>query len=125
MYIKISENKYFLVCYRRQDHPFGPSDMFFQDYILLRHRLIWGGGACIFMSVFVWLRVRRDQRWVVGIGAGAGKPGRTPRVRRSLNVDHLADVEPAAKGQHNSSSDDYYRDGRSGEVLKTRYIGFE
>jgi hypothetical protein len=68
----------------------------------------------------VWWRVRRDQRWVVGIGAGAGKPGSSARVRRSLNVDKLADVEPAAKRQHNHSSEDYYRDGRSGEVMKTR-----
>jgi hypothetical protein len=42
-------------------------------------------------------RVRTDQRWGAVVRAGGEKPG-SARVRRSLDVDHFAYVEPAGRG---------------------------
>jgi hypothetical protein len=61
-------------------------------------------------------REHTDQRWVKGVGAGGGKPGSNARVWRSLDVDHVVNAEPAERGYHNNSSEEDYRDGRSGEV---------
>jgi hypothetical protein len=61
-------------------------------------------------------RVRTDQQWNSGVGAGGGKPRSIARVWLSLDVDHLANVEPAERGHHDTMSDEDYRDRRSGEV---------
>jgi hypothetical protein len=48
MYIGLFEKNKIYVRYRRQDLPLGPSDMFFQDQVLLRYRPIWGGWGLYF-----------------------------------------------------------------------------
>jgi hypothetical protein len=61
--------------------------------------------------------VRTDRRWEAGVGAGGGKLGsNATRVWRSFDVDHHVDVEPAERGQHDTSGEEVCRDGRSGEV---------
>jgi hypothetical protein len=78
-------------------------------------------------------RVRTDRRWDAGVGAVGAK------VWRSLDVDRHANVEPAARWQHDINDEEYCRDGRavatrrfSGGVFmrinrrrKARYGGFE
>jgi hypothetical protein len=63
-------------------------------------------------------RVRTDRRWDAGIGAGGGKPGSGARVWRSLDVDKLANVEPAERGQHDMNNEKDCRHGWSGEVMR-------
>jgi hypothetical protein len=80
---------------------------------------------------------RTDQRWDAGVGDGGGKSGGNAREWCSLDVDHDVDVDPAERGQHDTSSEEDCRDGRSGEAWrqgdpqdlpppeKTWYGGFE
>jgi hypothetical protein len=60
-------------------------------------------------------RVRTDQRWDAGVGAGGGKPGRSAKVWRSLLVHLHVDVEPAEREQHDNINEEDCRDGRSSE----------
>jgi hypothetical protein len=60
--------------------------------------------------------LRTDQRWDAGVGVGGGKPGSNAKVWRSLDVDRQADIEPAERRQHDTSSDEDIRDGGSDEV---------
>jgi hypothetical protein len=39
-----------------------------------------------------------DRRWIKGVGALGGKPGRNATAQRSLIVDQPLDVEPAERG---------------------------
>jgi hypothetical protein len=61
-------------------------------------------------------RVRTDQWWDVGVGAGGGKPESTAIVWRSLDVDEHDDVEAIESGQYDTYSEEDCRDGRSGDV---------
>jgi hypothetical protein len=63
-------------------------------------------------------RIRTDQRRDAGVGASGRKPGSRARVWRSLAVDNRADIEPAERGQYDNVSEEYCRDGRSGEVWR-------
>jgi hypothetical protein len=63
-------------------------------------------------------KVRTDQRWDAGVGAGGGKPGSNARVWRSLDVDQHVHVEPADRGQHGTNTEEDGRDGRCGEVWR-------
>jgi hypothetical protein len=65
-------------------------------------------------------RLWTGQRWDAGVGPGGGKPGSINRVWRSLDVDQLAHVEPARRGQHDTNNEKDYRDGRSGEFWRRR-----
>jgi hypothetical protein len=90
-----------------------------------------------FQDCVVERRVRTDQRWVEGVGAGGGKPGSGARVRRSLDVDqHVVDVEPAERRSTTTTSRNNVASrgaaGSSGGVIrkisrrrKTQYGGFE
>jgi hypothetical protein len=68
-------------------------------------------------------RVRTNQRWDAGVGAGCGKPRSIARVWHSLDVDQHVDVEPAERGQHDNSDEEDGRDGRSGEICRQRFLG--
>jgi hypothetical protein len=62
-------------------------------------------------------RVRTDQRWDTGVGARGEKQSRIARVWplwRSFDVNKLDNAEPAERGQHDTNSEEDYRDGRSG-----------
>jgi hypothetical protein len=48
-------------------------------------------------------RVRTDQRWDVGVGAGDEMPGSNARIWRSLDVDHPVDVGPVERKQHDNN----------------------
>jgi hypothetical protein len=65
-------------------------------------------------------RVRTDQRWDASVGACGEKLGSIARVWRSLDVNYLVDVDPAEMGPHDTSNEEDYRDGRSGEVWRRR-----
>jgi hypothetical protein len=63
-------------------------------------------------------RVRTDQRWDAGVRDGCGKPGSNAWVWRSLDVGQHVDVEPAERGQHDTSNEKDYSDVRSGEIWR-------
>jgi hypothetical protein len=72
--------------YRRQDLPSGPSDMLFRGKILMDTTLLWGVGL-VPHERLVARRVRAEQRWDAGVGAGDGQPGSNAKKGRSLAVD--------------------------------------
>jgi hypothetical protein len=74
-------------------------------------------GMCLHECV-VARSVDTDRRWDAGVGDGGGKPGSGARVWRSLDVDQLANVEPAERRPHDMNSEEDCRDGRSGEVRR-------
>jgi hypothetical protein len=76
----------------------------------------FGGGGMHLHECVVARRVRKDQRWNAGVGACGGNPGSNARVWRSLDVHQHPDAEPAERGQHDTTSEEDCRDGRSGEV---------
>jgi hypothetical protein len=49
-------------------------------------------------------RVRTDQRWGAGIGAGGGQPGSIAWEGRSLLVDQHVDVEVTKGGQNDTNN---------------------
>jgi hypothetical protein len=74
------------VQYRHQDLPLGPSDMFFCGQIFLTTSYFKGVGH-VQHKRLIARRVRPEQRWEAGVGAGGGQPGSSARKGRSLAID--------------------------------------
>jgi hypothetical protein len=86
------------VQYRRQDLPLGPSDMFFRVHILLNTALLRGVGPALRQRLMA-RRVRPDQLWEAGVGAGGGQPGSSAKKGRSLAVDQPCASRTLPRGE--------------------------
>jgi hypothetical protein len=74
------------VQYRRQDLPLGLSDTYFAVLYYCIQSYFEGVGH-VPQKCLMARRIRPDQRWDAGVGAGGGQPGRSARKGRSLAVD--------------------------------------
>jgi hypothetical protein len=104
------------------DLPLGKSDMFFQQ--LNTHRSSPVTAGTMSADCFFWRgRVRTDQRWDEGVGAGGGHLGSSARTRRSLAAASPTRVlsQPWGRGMKLRMKE-VCRGRRSGTVRRRRSL---
>jgi hypothetical protein len=109
------------------DLPVGLSDVFFSR---LNTQHIYSpdkGAGAVSAKCFWRRRVRTDQRWDAGVGAGGGQPGSIARARRSLATDQPYEIRVSHGGntairlevvQDQGRSQPEERHGMAVEVLR-------
>jgi hypothetical protein len=109
--------------HRHMDLPPGQSDMSFPRLNTRRYSPDEGAGAA-FTKRFWRRRVRTDQRWDEGVGAGGGHMGSSARARRSLAVANHARLLSLSRGRGlKLRRTEVGRSRRSGTVWRRRPLG--
>jgi hypothetical protein len=109
--------------HQHRDLPLGQSDMFFQRLNTHIYSPVTAGtmsADCLFWRG----RVRTDQRWDEGVGAGGGQLGSSARARRSLATANHTRVFslPLGRGLKLCRTE-VGRGRRSGTVWRRRSLG--
>jgi hypothetical protein len=108
--------------HKHKDLPLGHSDMFFRQVNTRKYSPVTAGTMS--ENCFWRRKVRTDQRWDEGVGAGGGQLGSTARAQRSLAVASPARVSilPWGRGSKLRGTE-VGRSWRSGMVWWWRSLG--